>query len=86
MMAGRSFNYPGVQNYGAIYAASYGMGLFLDQRITILWELIPGLSIIKHRIKSIFSQNPVNNEVTVSYTLGATGDVSFIMMTLVAEL
>ena len=27
---GQVFTYPGIQNWGAIYAASYGKGLFVD--------------------------------------------------------
>jgi hypothetical protein len=77
--AGKIFNYPGVQNYGAIYAASYGMGLFIDTTYYNPMGIDPGTVHHQTSNKIYIFPNPVNNEATVSYTLGATGDVSFIM-------
>ena len=76
---GKIFNYPGVQNYGAIYAASYGRGLFLDTTYYNPMGIDPGTVHYQTSNKISIFPNPVNNEATVSYTLRATGDVSFIM-------
>lgn len=76
---GKIFNYPGVQNYGAIYAASYGMGLFIDTTYYNPMGIDPGTVLHQTSNKIHIFPNPVNNEATVSYILGATGDVSFIM-------
>jgi Secretion system C-terminal sorting domain len=76
---GKVFNYPGVQNYGAIYAASYGMGLFLDTTYYNPMGIDPRTVHHQTSNKIYIFPNPVNNQATVFYTLGVSSDVSFFM-------
>jgi hypothetical protein len=73
------FYYPGVQNYGAIYAASYGKGLFIDTSYYNPMGIEPG-NVYPQAVNTIrIFPNPFKNEVTVSYSLGTNSDVSLII-------
>jgi hypothetical protein len=73
---GKIFYYPGVQNYGAIYAASYGNGFFIDTTYynPMGIEPVNGNSQSKNSI--LVYPNPVKDNVTISYTLSVKSDVS----------
>jgi hypothetical protein len=76
---GKIFYYPGVQNYGAIYAASYGKGLFIDTSYYNPMGIDPG-NVYPQAASSIrIFPNPAENEATVSYSLGTNSDVSLII-------
>jgi hypothetical protein len=76
---GKLFYYPGVQNYGAIYAASYGNGFFIDTTYynPMGIEPVNGNLISKNSI--LVFPNPVKNSATVSYTLSLKSDVSLMV-------
>jgi hypothetical protein len=71
------FSYPGIYNYGVIYAASYGRGLFMDTTYYEPMGIPPvqGKTIAYNEIK-IFP-NPVNNAATVNFKLKRTDHVTF---------
>ena len=76
---GKIFTYPGVQNFGAIYAASYGKGFFIDTTYYNPMGIDPG-NVYSQASNSIrVYPNPVINEATVSYSLKSNSDVSFII-------
>jgi hypothetical protein len=77
--AGKEFTYPGVQNYGAIYAASYGKGFFIDTTYYNPMGIDPGTVYTQASSMIRVFPNPVRNEATVSYILESNSDVSFIM-------
>jgi hypothetical protein len=76
---GTIFNYPGVQNYGAIYAASYGKGFFIDTTYYNPMGIDPGTVYSQGSGTIRIYPNPVRNEATVSYSLGSNSDVSLII-------
>jgi hypothetical protein len=73
---GKVFQYPGVQNYGAIYAASYGKGFFIDTTYYNPMGIDPGIIYPRSTDMIQIFPNPVKNEATVTYTLGSNSDVS----------
>jgi hypothetical protein len=80
---GKEFRYPGVQNYGAIYAASHGKGLFFDTT----YISMPDTSTVGINPATLNAMgnnirvypNPAEDQVSVSYFLGAKSDISFII-------
>jgi hypothetical protein len=76
---GKIFNYPGVQNYGAIYAATYGKGFFIDTTYYNPMGIEPGTTYPQASNTLLIFPNPVKNEATVSYLLESNSDVSFIL-------
>jgi hypothetical protein len=76
---GKVFKYPGVQNYGAIYAASYGKGFFIDTTYYNPMGIDPGTVSPKASNTIRIFPNPVKNETTISYTLGKNSDVTLII-------
>jgi hypothetical protein len=76
---GKIFNYPGVQNYGAIYAATYGKGFFIDTTYYNPMGIEPGTTYPQASNTLLIFPNPVKNEATVSYVLESNSDVSFIL-------
>jgi hypothetical protein len=76
---GKIFNYPGVQNYGAIYAASYGKGFFIDTTYYNPMGIDPGTVYSQASNTIRIFPNPVKNEATISYSLGSNSDVSLII-------
>jgi hypothetical protein len=76
---GKIFNYPGVQNLGAIYAATFGRGLFIDTTYIVV-------GVDPHTVTgqtagnvSIFP-NPVRDEAFVSCMLSSRGEVILNLM------
>lgn len=72
------FTYPGVQNWGAIYAATYGKGLYVDTTF-ITVGVDPGPVYQNSYNRITVYPNPVRDAATVSYLLGKNGDVNFMM-------
>jgi hypothetical protein len=73
---GKIFMYPGVQNYGAIYAASYGQGIFIDTTYysPMGIEPINGNGAEAQALQVY--PNPVKDKATIAFTLSAKSDVS----------
>jgi len=76
---GKEFKYPGVQNYGAIYAASYGKGFFIDTTYYNPMGIDPGTVYPQASNMIRVFPNPVKNDATISYMLGSNSDVSVIL-------
>ena len=73
---GKIFTYPGVQNYGTIYAASYGNGIFIDTTYFNPMGIDPGKTNTTFSSLHIYP-NPFKDRATVSYTLLGSGNVTF---------
>ena len=73
---GKIFTYPGVQNYGAIYAASYGKGIFIDTSYYDPMGIDPGngkgVSLTALRVYP----NPFKDKTTIGYSLNVKSDVT----------
>jgi hypothetical protein len=68
-----------VQNYGAIYAASYGKGLFMDTTYYNPMGINQGNASFQESNTLRVMPNPVRNEATVSYSLESNSNVSLIL-------
>lgn len=66
---------PGVGNYGAIYLASYGNGLFENRKFVGLNEL-PGSTPASKSASIMVYPNPVKDELSFSFELNANEKVS----------
>ncbi|MEN8224478.1 MAG: T9SS type A sorting domain-containing protein [Bacteroidota bacterium] len=69
-------NYPGTKNYGNIYAATYGRGLFFSNKyqkpVGIITQDMP------EQLSSInIYPNPASTTTTIEYTLNRDGDILF---------
>ncbi|MDR2408443.1 MAG: T9SS type A sorting domain-containing protein, partial [Bacteroidales bacterium] len=68
-------NYPGVSNYGIIYAATHGAGIFRD---TSYWQqtgsttFIPANKYVNNTLKVY--PNPANTHFTIDYALTSSKD------------
>jgi flagellar hook assembly protein FlgD len=73
---GKIFTYPGVQNWGAIYAATYGKGLYVDTTfITVGIDPGNGNPVACNSLR--IYPNPVKNTATVSFMLESKSNISF---------
>lgn len=73
---GKTFIYPGVQNYGAIYAASYGQGFFLDTTYYEPMGIKPPHTVNPEAQTILVYPNPVKDQTTLSFTLSAKADAT----------
>ena len=73
---GKIFQYPGVQNLGAIYAASYGKGIFIDTTYYNPMGIDPGTVNSQVPNTILIYPNPVKDEAIVAYSLGSNSDVN----------
>jgi hypothetical protein len=70
-----TINFSGVSNYGIIYAATHGAGIFRD---TTYWKktdsktFIPGNKYVNNTLKVY--PNPANDQFTIDYTLTSSND------------
>ena len=70
------FSYPGIRNYGVIYAATYGKGLFMD---TTFYEPmgigpVPGNASAGNKIKAY--PNPFSDRINLELTVAKPGNIS----------
>ena len=73
---GKIFNYPGVQNFGAIYAASYGRGIFIDTTYYTPVGIEPNDGQGQASSSILIFPNPVKDKTTVSFKLSVKSDVT----------
>ena len=67
--------FQGVANCGTLYAATHGLGVFMD---STHWDKIPEPYFPFHKPESVnlnVFPNPANNSITVDFTLAATNNV-----------
>jgi hypothetical protein len=67
--------FQGVKNYGMIYAATHGLGVFID---TFYYNAIPEWHLPFEKSKSVnltVFPNPAANNITVDFTIASTRDV-----------
>jgi hypothetical protein len=73
---GKIFNYPGVENYGSIFAATYGQGFFID---TTYYKPV-GIEPVNGQEQTTQSllvyPNPVKDQAKVSFKLSVKSDVT----------
>jgi hypothetical protein len=80
-----SVNFTGVKNYGIIYAATHGLGVFVD---SMYWNSIPDAPFYGTTPNSISLHvfpNPVQTAVTVDFTITNTTDVRIVLSDVVGR-
>jgi len=72
--------FPGVDNYGKIYAATFGRGIYKTTRFVGIGEL-PEISKISQARLQIYP-NPASNELFIKYNYGKTALVKITIVDL----
>ncbi|MEZ5195620.1 MAG: T9SS type A sorting domain-containing protein, partial [Bacteroidales bacterium] len=69
-------NYPAIENYGMVYAATHGRGVFrIDSPALVGIEETPGSSTTIANSKISLYPNPASNDLSVSFDLVSKSDV-----------
>lgn len=69
--------YPGINNTGVIYAATYGRGVFRCENYKKEFENVPENSTVVNEINVSLYPNPVQGLATLSFNLNEDGNVSY---------
>jgi len=74
--------YPGVNNYGLIYAASHGLGVFTDSTyLEHIGSAVPNIpNSLTNNIRLHVFPNPVKEMLTVDFSLTATDNVNITLL------